>query len=344
MSSSISSSDPEAKFGGGGGALGFLGAASLTVVVIVVAAWMLTAYYRQGFLPMEYGSWVAKQRFLAHCDLAPNIVMGDSRAVAGFIPDLIPGTVNLADGGDTPMEMYFEARRILACAPLPRRVIMSESILMLVSDPYFWRRNGLFGGFRFADLEAVRKRSRQIDDTILFAKPAMADLDAIMTNWLYANKFPSFYSDYILDGGVIGRRSDNLRVERQVERARGYHAYGDDPGVHQVAEDAGVTAFRPSPLLDSYFNDLLTAFGKAGVEVVFIGVPMNDATYRRLAPGIAADMTAYLQRLAASHGNFTILGEPVDHLDDGYFGDANHLNPVGARLFSPRRRRKTRSA
>jgi hypothetical protein len=312
----------------------FLFAVVLTATTLIGVFWIIAAQLRMGFLPREYAMWSARHEMIAECRLAPTVILGDSRAAAGLMPNRMDGVTNLALGGASPIEMYYMAQDILKCPQPPRRVVISLSPEMVLRPSFFWDRTGLYGVLTFDQLEEVRRRSRALRDDSLYTPAKLGDWDAIADNFLHAVRFPSFYTTYIVAELAVGRLRSNRATAAETLRAGGQHGYGTEDGCDSVASDADLAAFVPSPLLQDYFGRLLAAFEARGIAVDFIAVPMNQATYDAMRPAVVAGFQTYLDDLAAAHPNFRVLGSAIRPLDDRYFGDSTHLNQRGAELVS----------
>jgi len=336
VNSSIFSSRSAALLQGEAGArLNFIGALLVTMAVCLAAAWSATIWLREGFLEQSYPMWKIKYQMAAQCRTADTVVIGDSRSVAGFIPGIIPDTVNYGLGGGTPIDIYYLIRRVMACPHKPKRVLMSFSMDQLAEDPWFWRSSALFGFMSFADLEEVRRRSRALGDTSIFAPPTFLDIDAMLNDWLYAKHFPSFYVGPLLRGGLIGRLAMNRRIAAETDQALGHHGFGTDAGCDQVSPDAAIRSFVPSPINDDYLRRTLALLTGNGADVEFISAPVNAATYAALSPVAAAQYRYYILSLARDVPHFRVVGDPLSHWDNRWFGDyESHLNEDGARRFS----------
>ncbi len=312
----------------------FLPTAILTAFGIIAVFWFLALQMGMGFLPAEYAMWQTRRQMIAACQLAPTVILGDSRAAAGFLPAQMTGTVNLALGGGTPVEMYYITKALLKCPVLPRQVVISLSPEMFMKSYFFWERTGLYGVLNFEDLEEIRKTSRSLGDTTIYGPQKFADLDAMLDNVLHAYQFPSFYTTYIVRHFAIGRLKANLAVARETLEANGQHSYGTENGSDEIAEDARVKKFAPSLLSHEYFERMLMLFAARGINVTFSAVPINRATYNAMSPDVTSEFSKFLQAIAREHTNFHINGPVIASLDNCYFGDSTHLNHVGASVFS----------
>jgi hypothetical protein len=314
----------------------YLAFAATLAATAFAAVWLWVALAPLTFLDPEYASWLAKERFLAHCDLGGVVLVGDSRAAADIEPALLPvRATNLALGGGEPIEAYVALHRALACANPPNRVVISFSAGHFVLPDLFWQRSVGYGFLSFMDLEQLRTASRHLRDDSIYAMPLSDGLPPRFRAALYALRFPPLYFGSLLHGGVFLRAWENEAGLDRATRSRGQYFFGTAPGASVVAIDGHLETFRPLPILDWYFDRMLALLAARGIEADFVATPMNEATWDSVRPEVRTAFTAYLQRYAARYPNLHLIGPAMPHWPDRYFGDAfSHLNPEGAARFS----------
>jgi hypothetical protein len=256
----------------------FLALVAITGAIIIAVFWLIAATLRIGFMPQEYAMWLARKELIDTCRLTPVIIQGDSRPAAGLLPAHIDGATNLAFGGASPVETFYAAQSILKCERAPQRVVLSISPALFTTSSYFWDRTVLFGFLSFGQLEEIREESRSFDDNTFYGSQKLGDWDAILENSLHAMVFPSYYTSYIINHIVLGRLKANITVGEETRAARGQHSYGLDEGNSEVADDAMLRDFRPSPLFNFYMDRLLNSYAERGTRVDFIALPMNRST------------------------------------------------------------------
>jgi hypothetical protein len=143
------------------------------------------------------------------------------------------------------------------------------------------------------------------------------------------------YFTSLVKGGVLLRWKRNRATLAATLASRGQYFFGVAAGSDVVAADGHLTAFKPLPLLDWYFNHILQQLDARGIPAVFIAVPMNDATAQAAAAGVAPAFRAWLAGYEVRYSGFRVVGEVMPHWPDVWFGDGfAHLNPDGATRFS----------
>lgn len=290
------------------------------------------------FLDPEYPYWVAKQELLRRCELGTVLVVGDSRAAVDIIPARLGVTVtNLAVGGGESIEAYAAVRRALACPEPLRRVVISFDAAHFVMPDLFWDRSVRYGFFDLAELRELRAVSERLGDVSVLDQKRADGLPRGVRLLLYATRFPGLYFNSLLKGGVLLRWWDNRAALRAGLASRGQYFFGTASGSSVVAADGHLDRFVPLPVLDAYFDRVLTLLAARHIPVDFVAMPLNDATGRAVHPAVRDGFAAYLAGYAARYPNFHVIGPLMPTWDDSWFGDEfAHLNPAGAALFSAR--------
>lgn len=309
-------------------------AAGAAGAFLLLWAWVAAAPL--AYLDPEYPYWRAKQDLLRDCDLGDVLILGDSRAAAGVLPALLPmRATNLAVGGGKPVEAYAALTRALACPRPPRRVVLSFDAAHFMQVDLFWERAVRFGFVAAADLATLRGAAEALDDQSLYRQQRFAGLPQGVRDWLYGARFPSLYFGSLMQGGGVMRWPQNRRALAAGVAARGHYFFGIEPGSSVVAVDAHLADFRPSPVLDWYFDRILALLAASGIPVDFVAVPMNQATGVEVPAAVRAAFAAYLDGYALRYPGMHVVGPVMPAWPDRWFGDGfAHLNPEGAAQFS----------
>jgi hypothetical protein len=287
------------------------------------------------FLDAEYPMWDAKVATLHKCAQGNTVILGDSRPVAGLIPNEMGDDVtNLALGGGTPIESFYIAEKLLKCPTPPKRVVISfASVHFMLADVY-WTRSAMFHFFTFDQMEEVRDRSRQLLDGNVYQQGTVNSVVGLLKNASYSASFPSYYFPAMVNAGFIGRRERNDQVLRVVLNSRGHHLFGTAPRSDWPAYDAWQSQFTPSPLFDFYFDRTIALLSSNHINVYFVSMPINELTFKSIRQDLPIRLGQYLKGFEQRYPGFRIAGEVIPHLPTEYFGDPVHLNGPGAKLWS----------
>ncbi len=240
--------------------------------------------------------------------------------------------VNGALSGVSPIETYEEVTRALACPTPPRLVVIAHSPLKYESDGEFWTFGAKMGLFSLGELRQVLATASRLGETGVFSGPAR--MTASMAARLYAWRFPGFYFDSLVHGGIAARWLHNRRAEAAALASSGQALFGRADGSAGLANEAGVDGFAASPTVDAYFDLTLEALRRRGVPVVLMTMPVNRATFERSTPSMRAQFDAYRSGKARRFAGVTVLGPALPCWPDSAFGDAWHFNASGAASFS----------
>jgi hypothetical protein len=297
--------------------------------------WIYVAAAPMAFLSRDYPLWIAKRTMLDECRLGSVAVFGDSRTLAATVPSLMPVPVmNFAMSGTSPIETFFAVRRALRCPTPPKLVVIAHGALKFTSDSDYWNFSARTGFLDYSDMRAVDSDAARIGDGEIGAMRRGDQLTPAVRGALFALRFPAFYFDSLVNGFVMARWHHNLSAMHEALLSSGHALFGTAPGSSEVAGDALAKTFAASPLVDLYFSRTIELLAQRGVPVVVISIPVNQATYVRIQPGVRQAAAAYLQEKARQFPNLRVVGPIAPCWPDRFFGDAWHFNADGAAEFS----------
>ena len=308
----------------------------LSAIVSFALVWFWVAAMPMAFMDPEYPSWRAKQIMLDRCDPADAIILGDSRAAADILPVRLPFRVaNLAVGGGEAIEALAALTRALQCPSPPRLAIISLDPGHFTRPDLFWERSVRYGFMSAADITMLRQATLQTGDTSVYEAHRSDGLPNELRDWLYRIRFPPLYFSSLVHGGLALRWAGNQRTLAATLSAGGHYYFGTDSGSDIVAVDGHLDAFRALPVLDHYFDRLLSLLDQHSIEAMFVAMPVNEATWAQVNPAVRAQFAAYLSGYEHRYKRFHVAGDIMPHWPNRLFGDQFcHLNPEGAERFS----------
>jgi hypothetical protein len=304
---------------------------AVVFATLIAAAWTWAVYGRMWFLDPEYPMWVVKMQMIRDCAHGETTIFGDSRPVAGLIPDRMGrGVVNLSLGGGTPIEFAHQVEQIVRCPTLPKRVIVSFPPYHLMKVDSYWGRSALFGFLDFRQMEAVRETSQRLGDILIYS----GKIGEFIANYSYAISFPSYYFPAMVNAWFVTRKKQNDIEFDMVLRSRGHHFFGTAPSSNGPSQEAWLGRFKPAPVLDHYLDKGIALLSKNNIPVYFVGMPLNEMTFQMMRPDLRAEFAKYVEQFARRYKNFQVVGDFLPSLPGKYFGDPVHLNPIGAQMWS----------
>jgi hypothetical protein len=303
---------------------------------ILLVVWLYVLSSPMAFLEGGYPAWVAKSIMLRECQLGRIAFFGDSRLEAGVVPALLPVEAsNFGLAAGTAVETHSAVRRALACATLPRQVVIS-----LVADHfgpldrYFWINDLRYGFISPGELLEAEQTAATLGDTQSFTMARTPDgLSGRVRNWLYAIRFPSLYFGSLVQGQLFGRNASNRARLEAVLQARGFSEYRPATAANAGGEPPDPD-FTKTPLQAAEFEQTLQLLQDKGVEVGLLIMPVEQTT----APDAALEAAylAYFDTVSQRFPGVRLVTSSIPRWPARLFADGAHLAGPGARLFTER--------
>jgi hypothetical protein len=300
----------------------------------VVWAWVIAM--PMSFMEPEYAAWRAKLVMLDRCDLGGTIILGDSRAAADIMPVRLKfAATNLAIGGGEPIEALALLKRALACPDPPSRLILSFDPGHFSRPDLFWERSVRFGFLSASDIAELRRVSIATGDMSVYEERHADRMPSRLRDWLYLAHFPVYDFASLMHGAGFLRWPRNQRMLDETLARRGQYSFGTAPTSHEVAVEGHLDGFTPLPVLDHYFHAILDLADQHGMQMLFLPMPINQATYDRVDPALRLGFAAYLHAYEDRYARFQVADDIMPHRPDASFGDQFcHMNPPAAERFS----------
>ncbi len=314
---------------------GFILVAGLAFLVTWGAVWIYIVAFPMAYQGRAYPVALAKNQLIAQCRPNQVVIFGDSRAVAGVLPTAMKMPVeNLAFPGASPVETYFLVQRVLRCPEPPRLVIIVHSASMYPEDKYFWSLFASSGLLSTADIRAVEANARALgDDELQHAERPSAVPFALLPT-LYAVHFPPLYFGALAGGYVAARWRYNERALHEAIASSGMSPFGTADGSDAVSDEAKMTDWHVSPLVNMYLSRTLTLLAAHHVPVVIMTMPINASTCEQLPPVVQPRFSAYLTKIAQANPNVELVDSTIPCWPDQFYGDAWHFNLSGTLAYS----------
>ena len=314
----------------------FLTIAAAAACGVFAAVWLWIAAVPLAYMEPEYPYWLAKRQLLAACDLGQVLIVGDSRAAVGILPQRLGFTAtNLAVGGGQAIETYFAVVQALDCPVPPRLVVISIDAAHFVLPDLFWERSVRYGQIGGASLREVLATANRLGDHRMLAPYHDDRLPPELRARLHDLRFPTFYFNAVLKAGLGLRWWSNHAALRQGILAHGQYYFGTANGSAETAREGNLTGFTPLPIQTEYLDRLLQLLRARGIASVFVAMPVNEATRAAIRPELERGFEAYLENAAARYPGFEVAGGLFPAWPNEWFGDGfSHLNPAGAERFT----------
>lgn len=306
----------------------------------ILAVVIYTALVPYGYMDIEYPAWEytkniandASKNYTYADGVLPNtLILGDSRAMADFVPsEFNHATINMAVGGATSIEMYYTLKNYIKNNGNPENVIIMIAPFHYTIIDNFWTRTAYFNYLSVNDISELYSYAKACGSETLLVKGYKNDLLS------YRFRFPDKYLPALINSKLIRRYNDNKLEYAKVSSSFGYGEFGTEDGCSALNYETGYEEMHTTGdavLLDVYLNKLLTLCEDNGINTLLTIPPMNESSYVELNPSYKDEFHNYMEGLKATHKEITVETE-IPAYDDIYFGDASHLNHTGAINFT----------
>ncbi|MBD5465958.1 MAG: hypothetical protein HDR22_09130 [Lachnospiraceae bacterium] len=256
------------------------------------------------------------------------VILGDSRAKAGFVPDLLSGDCyNLSLGGATPIEGYYTLKEYLANHPLPETVVLSYAPMHYMDVDTLWTRSVYFHTMDTEDFMEIIKTAKEYKDqeSILIDNYPMEYV-------MYQTYMPNKYATALKKAGFLFRYRKTKAKYAQMEESRGQSYYGTAKSSDSFNGEAKVTDFRENDVITHYMEQIFSLCQANKIQVIVKNMPMNEASYSILTEDFKNHYTQYMDTLAEKYET-VVFDTKIHSYPNDCFGDADHLNPKGTKKF-----------
>jgi hypothetical protein len=314
------------------------------VIFILLLLSVLTSYLYFGemiFNTAEYPMWKSKFDYIEKNHTAKNIIIGDSRAIAGFVPKILSKNFyNFALGGGTPIESYYILKKYLEKQKLDT-VIISFSPIHLEKSIVFFERTLKFNFLSTKEISEVLSVTKKLNDNFPDSLNGNKGFKLPFDYYLFKSKtylikykfFPYYVKDF--RGSLYKPMySTNKIVYDEINDRCGNYDFGrNDSAVGLNFEALEKRAFRNSRVMDFYLKKILKLVSDNNIKAYYIIAPFNRDSYEHIDSNYVMKYNAYFDVLKTQYKNIVWKNE-IFYYKNNCFGDPSHLNTRGQMKFS----------
>lgn len=294
----------------------------------LVALCLYTALNPFGYMDKEYPSWYYERTMARNAQNYQTLIIGDSTAKAGMIPDdLGDDVINLSMGGATPIEIYYAMEHYLDSHETPDQVFIMFTPYHYSFLDNFWQRTMYFNYLTTKETIELFQTAKLNDEEAILAPSYQTDALA------YRLRLPNKYLPAMINSRLIGRSQSNHELYAQLIDSRGHSYFGTADGCSDRNYESNYSALNLSPTVDIYMRRLLDLCTEKKIRVIVEQAPMNTTSYEHLDPVYKQEYSDYMELLESDYPMITI-NTQIEYYEDAYYGDASHLNERGAHKFS----------
>ena len=269
--------------------------------------------------PSEYPTYVDVGRKAQQPHNADLLVLGDSRAKAGFVPQNAK-QLNLAIGGTTAIESYYTFKRYLVRNKPPKVLILSYMSVHFRGADTFWERAVKFDFLKFNEFKEVAQNAKKLGECGVLGKCEVADFIKYKAD--IKNFSAEIYNAWQEFKGGNPRYKRYLQVMDELDKNGGHYFYGRNLGASDDNYEVSQSDFKANALILLYVRKIAELAAMNGMQVFHYQMPFNQSSFDKLNAGFVRDYNGFLaslQSLGIKPLNF-IWGLP-----DSDFGDPSHL-------------------
>ena len=335
----------------------------LAIPLIVMCVY--TFFCPMYFMATEYSMWQEEKEYVKGGEDADVLILGDSRAKSGIIPELLmsqddpsasqssasqssanqssanqssanqnsengnsddhPSIYNAAIGGATPIEMYYAFETYLKNHRAPEKVI-------LIFAPYHMCDIDNWEQTLYYNYLSVPQEMKVYCEAVKLGEEKVAYKWAPCSMLSYKLRLPNKFLSAQYNAGFFRRYDENIKKKNTVIADKGYTVFGTDNGNSGLSYEVHHKEFDYSELVVSYYKRLLELMEKSGTKVYIIQSPVNTESFEKITPEFKEGYADMLNEL--TEGKDFYVETELFPYDNKYFGDNNHLNRSGAEVFS----------
>lgn len=307
----------------------------ITLPVVLVMQ-MFCAAFPMAYMDVEYAMYKQQKDYISkNHDNNRVLILGDSRAKASFVPDILGEDVyNLSLGGISPVESYYMLKEYLENHDAPEYLILAYGPLHLCRSEendenfVFWKRCIYFHTFNQKDFfELAKNRNNFENNTIV-------DREHIYLEYaMYKSYFPNKYGAALKKAFITNRYRVNQEKYDLMVAQRGYSLFGTEGENGGLNGEAKKDDFESSDMIDYYLNAIFDICREYHIQVILEQLPMTETSYNVISDEFFEHYRNYLFDVAQKNPDIWI-NPNVEMYSNSLFGDIDHLNTEGATMYS----------
>ncbi len=274
-------------------------------VVVIIATWMMYNYR------VEHSSFNKGISIL---------ICGDSHTESSINDSILLHSINISNSSEHYLYTYSILNHILKHNTQIKTIILGCSFHSFHQnyDSYLFEEEKAQGMYLrylpLLDAEFITKIAFKNGSGIV--KSASTLYDKMFTSIIHHS---TSYQDYPFTGRYYKSSKSNLNdttINTSVKR----HYYKEN------GEEQGFSAYQKY-----YLNKIVDLCQQQKVRLVIINTPLNKAYYAKIPEKFIKDYYAYISSI---HQRIAFLDFHSLEFDNKCYGDGDHLNALGARVFS----------
>lgn len=301
----------------------------LIVLPLFAALSMYCACFPMWYMDEEYAMYRQQKDYVTeNMEYNHTVIIGDSRTKAGFVPEeLSDGCYNLALGGTTPIEGYYTLKEYLEHHPAPEYVVIAYAPMHYMDVDALWTRNIYFHVMNHEDTEELFETAAACE-----CKENILIEDYPLEYIMYRFYMPNKYCTALKNASFVGRHGANTEKYNLMVATRGQNYFGLADGSGDVNGEAKEEDFVASDVITLYMQKMFDLCEEQGITVVVEQLPMNETSRNILTDDFKQHYREYMSGLSSANPEVKLFGDFYVY-PNAFFGDADHMNPLGASAY-----------
>ncbi|MFI2743091.1 hypothetical protein ACG2LH_10155 [Zhouia sp. PK063] len=323
-------------------------------IILFALVWLAGVYAICLLLPFhyfngEYPMWKHKMNIVKQHSNYRNYVLGDSRAIAGLDAHILGEQYyNLALGGGTPMEGYYQLRKSIESGKKIDTLIISYAPIHFEQSEMFWDRQVKYNFYSLADVQEIFNILNSGNEIFWEYDGEKYYSNADLKKWQQKAFFIHYKSPITLrtelSKSFLLRGISNYKVYQEISDRKGSFDFGKAAVSHELNVEAQRTHFEPKNII---LNSLKNTFALAKahqIQVIYVSAPMNETSYNALHEPYKNGVLTMYAELQKEFPEVIFKDNGLVFYNDQFFGDPSHLNQNGRNKFTLETKKHLKSA
>lgn len=308
-------------------------------IIWSVAIYMVCILFPFHYFNSEYPMWINKMEEIENKSGYTNYILGDSRAIAGIDPIILGDKYyNLALGGGTPMESYFQLRKSIASGKKIDTLLISFAPIHFEQSEMFWDRQVKYDFYSLNEIDEIFKLLNT-EKEIFWEYDGNTNYDAEDEPKFLRQAFFAHYKSPLtlqaeLSKSLLLRGYSNYKIYDEIAKRKGSYDFGRDNYSHDLNVEAKRENFKPKKVILESLKNTFKLAKEHNITVIYATLPMNRTSYDALKPSYKQGILNMYAQLQKEYPEVIFKDNGLIYYQDDFFGDSSHLNAHGRARFT----------
>ena len=241
--------------------------------------WAFVVFGKIAYMNVEYPTYKDTQLKTRQTHNAQNIMLGDSRAKAGFITQ-DSTQLNLSIGGTTPISGYYTLKRYLAHNAPPKVLILSFMSLHYFMEDTFWERAIKFNYLDFDEFSEIVENARKLGQCKVINQNGKCKKYYFFKYKMQLQNYTAEIYNACNDLLRGKSRYDiNTQIMADLASNGGHFFYGMANKSKGLNFEAKLKGFALNPLHDLYLQKIADLAKAHNIALFHYQMPFNEASF-----------------------------------------------------------------